>query len=142
MENARRIFTQLEDQFNRGRREFGGVRLPPVVVRDDSTHICTNECNLVCLDHATALYVCPRIVAGGLAPQSTRSDQKGKYVVSQATLSTETHRFYHMDGGRTRAAVHGMGPVLLSVVGGMLCGCGPVTVASKQRHEDTLSGLV
>ena len=60
MENARRIFTQLEDQFNRGRREFGGVRLPPVVVRDDSTHICTNECNLVCLDHATALYVCPR----------------------------------------------------------------------------------
>ena len=82
------------------------------------------------------------IVAGGLALQSTRSDQKVKYVVSQATLSTETHRFYHMDGGRTRAAVHGMGPVLLSVVGGMLCGCGPVTVASKQRHEDTLSGLV
>ena len=57
---AQSIFAKFEAQFNLGRREFGGATFPLVVVRDNETHLCTSECNLVCLDQSMAVFVCPR----------------------------------------------------------------------------------
>ena len=57
---ARHIFAKFEAQFDLGRRKFGGATFPLVVVRENETHICNSDCNMVCLDQSTALFVCPR----------------------------------------------------------------------------------
>ena len=60
MGTAVQLFAKFEYEFNRGERNFCGVRLPLVVIRGDQTHICTRECELLCLDAKASLFVCPR----------------------------------------------------------------------------------